>query len=295
MPAHRTEALRPEDRPVDPVADAILDAMADGLLVVDADGTVVFANASALAMLRRAPGELLGTPFGLPIGDRRTLVVGASVPGSTHADAALQPGDRVLEMRVAPVAWNGGTARLLDLRDVTEAVERYRSARTAATYDALTGLPNRTLMMAHLEQALRFARRERTLVAVLFIDLDDFKDVNDGLGHAVGDALLRSVAARLSGVLRAGDGVARLAGDEFTVTLPGLRDRSYAEVVAQKVLEALAVPHDLDGRSVRIGASVGGAVFPTDAENATELLLLADTAMYRAKVHGKDRCVFFGG
>lgn len=282
-----------ETQPPDPILRAMYDAMADGLLVVDAAGTVVFANASAVALLGRDRDALVGRPFGLPIGDRRTLVVGPSLPASSEVERALQPGDRVLEMRVAPMVWQGSVAQLLNVSDVTEAVERYRTARAAAVYDPLTGLPNRTLMTEHLEQALRVARRERTLVALLFIDLDDFKEVNDRWGHAVGDALLRSVATRLSGVLRAGDGVARLAGDEFTVTLPGLRDRSYAELVAQKVLDVLTAPHDLDGLSVRVGASVGCAVFPSDAVQATELLMLADTAMYRAKLHGKDRFEFF--
>ena len=284
-----------EVEPPDPILRAMYDAMADGLLVVDAAGAVVVANASALALLGRDRSALVGAPFGLPIGDRRTLVVGAAMPASHDVDRALQPGERVLEMRVAPLVWRGGVAQLLNVSDVTESVERYRTARAAAVYDPLTGLPNRTLMTEHLEQALRVARRERTLVALLFIDLDDFKEVNDRWGHAVGDALLQSIAARLSGVLRDGDGVARLAGDEFTVTLTGLRDPGYVDVVARKVLDALTAPHDLDGRSVRVGASVGAAVFPTDATHATELLMLADTAMYRAKVQGKDRFVAFAG
>lgn len=290
MQAHDLETLPP-----DAILRAMYDAMADGLLVVDSAGTVVFANASAVALLGRDRSALVGRPFGLPIGDRRTLVVGPSLPASSEVERALQPGDRVLEMRVAPMVWQGDVAQLLNVSDVTEAVERYRTARAAAVFDPLTGLPNRTLMSEHLEQALRVARREGSLVALLFIDLDDFKEVNDRWGHAVGDALLRSVAARLSGVLRAGDGVARLSGDEFTVTLPGLGDRSYAELVAQKVLDVLTAPHDLDGQIVRIGASVGCAVFPSDAMQATELLMLADTAMYRAKLHGKDRFEFFGG
>ncbi len=278
-----------EVEPPDPILRAMYDAMADGLLVVDSAGTVVFANASAVALLGRDRSALVGRPFGLPIGDRRTLVVGPSLSVSSEVERALQPGDRVLEMRVAPMVWQGDVAHLLNVSDVTEAVERYRTARAAAVYDPLTGLPNRTLMTEHLEQALRVARRERSLVALLFIDLDDFKEVNDRWGHAVGDALLQSIAGRLNGVLRDGDGVARLAGDEFTVTLTGLRDPGYVEVVAQKVLDALTAPHDLQGRLVRVGASIGAAVFPTDAMQATELLMLADTAMYRAKLHGKNR------
>ena len=281
--------------PPDAILRTMVDAMADGLLVVDADGTVVFANASAVALLGRDRTALVGAPFGLPIGDRRTLVVGATVPASHDMDRALQPGERVLEMRVAPMMWQGGVAQLLNVRDVTEAVERYRTARAAAVFDPLTGLPNRTLMTEHLEQALRVARRERTLVALLFIDLDDFKEVNDRWGHAVGDALLQSIAGRLSGVLRDGDGVARLGGDEFTVTLTGLSDRTYVDVVAHKVLDALTAPHDLAGLAVRVGASVGAAVFPADATHGTELLMLADTAMYRAKLAGKNRFVAFAG
>ena len=166
--------------------------------------------------------------------------------------------------------------------------------RAAAMFDPLTGLPNRTLMTEQLEQALRVARRERSLVALLFVDLDDFKEVNDRWGHAAGDALLQSIAGRLSGVLRDGDGVARLSGDEFIVTITGLRDPGYVDVVAQKVLEAVTAPVELEGRPVRVGASVGSAVFPSDATHATELLMLADTAMYRAKVQGKNRFVPFG-
>jgi diguanylate cyclase (GGDEF)-like protein len=289
---HRYEI---EASPPDPILRAMYDAMADGLVVVDAAGTVLFANASAIALLGRDRDAFVGKPFGLPIGDRRTLVVGASASVSHEADRALQPGDRVLEMRVAPMVWLGGVARLLNVRDVTEAVERYRTARTAAVYDPLTGLANRTLMTEHLAQALRVARRDRTLVALLFIDLDDFKEVNDRWGHAVGDALLRSVAGRLSAVLRDGDGVARLGGDEFTVTLTGVRDPSDVDPVARKALDALAAPHDLDGRTVRISASVGSALFPTDATHGTELVMLADTAMYRAKVEGKNRFLAFAG
>jgi len=284
-----------EVEPPDSILRAMYDAMADGLLVVDSADTVVFANASAMALLGRDGRALVGRSFGLPIGDRRTLVVGPSVPASPEADRTLQPDDRVLEMRVAPMRWQGGVAQLLNISDVTEAVERYRTARAAAVYDPLTGLPNRTLMAEHLEQALRVARRERTLVALLFIDLDDFKEVNDRWGHAMGDALLQSIAERLSGVLRDGDGVARLGGDEFTVTLTALRDHAYVDGVAQKVLDALTAPHDVEGRWLRVGASVGAAVFPVDASDATELLMLADTAMYRAKVQGKNRFVAFAG
>jgi diguanylate cyclase (GGDEF)-like protein len=155
-----------------------------------------------------------------------------------------------------------------------------------ATHDGLTGLPNRTLYADRLERALAHARRTDKPVAVLFIDLDRFKDVNDTFGHAAGDVLLTAVAQRLVRCCRSEDTVARLAGDEFAILLPHMTASSDAIVVAQRVLDLLADPVTVAGERVRVGGSVGIAVYPEDGTTTDELLASADAAMYRAKETG---------
>ncbi len=261
---------------------SLVDALPDGVVVVDAQGVVRFANPAAAAMLGVAPERLVGALFGAPIADRHAVHVDLVAPG-------MAP--RVVEMRVAPIDWDGSKARVLALRDITEATRDFERAELAATHDALTGLANRTLMAAHLEQAMRLACRDGHYVGLLYVDLDHFKDVNDRCGHETGDALLCSIAQRLTSLLRHGDGVARMGGDEFTVTLIGLTTPDYAATVAAKVLDELGRRHDLNGHELVVTASVGLAVFPDHAEDVAGLLRRADEALYRAKGHGKGRFV----
>jgi len=154
--------------------------------------------------------------------------------------------------------------------------------------DALTGLPNRQLFNDRLNMALAQAYRQLGKVALLFLDLDGFKAVNDQLGHDYGDLLLKQVAERLKGCVRNSDTVARLGGDEFTIIL-GIRDRQDAEMVAQKLLATVRAPYDLNGQVVdRIGTSIGIALYPQDGSQAADLIKKADNAMYAAKQGGKN-------
>ncbi len=162
-----------------------------------------------------------------------------------------------------------------------------------ASYDQLTGLPNRILFRDRLDRALGRARRNGGRVGLLFLDLDGFKLVNDTLGHTLGDQLLQEVAARFRQILREGDSVARLSGDEFTIVLSDLGEANDAGIVAQKVLDSLAEPFHIDGQEVFTSASIGIAVFPEDGADAEELVKHADTAMYRAKDQGKNTHQFF--
>jgi len=162
-----------------------------------------------------------------------------------------------------------------------------------AHYDPLTELPNRVLFQKHLGEALSRRSRKGDHLAVHFIDLDRFKTVNDTLGHPLGDALLRIAAERLRGCVRDGDTVARLGGDEFAVVQTGLTDLTGATRLAQRVVEAMAAPFDLQGHQVMIGASVGVSVAPSDGEDADELLKKADMALYRAKADGRGAFHFF--
>ncbi|NRF68103.1 diguanylate cyclase [Aquincola sp. S2] len=163
-----------------------------------------------------------------------------------------------------------------------------------AQFDALTGLPNRTLFLDRFEQTLTVGQRSAWCLGVLFVDLDHFKAVNDTLGHAAGDRLLVQVAHRLKACVRAGDTVGRLSGDEFAIVLAPLGRREDAALVAQKVVEALAQPFVLESEVARISASVGIALFPGDGSDAAALLYKADAAMYQAKEAGRNLFRIFG-
>ncbi len=165
--------------------------------------------------------------------------------------------------------------------------------RFQANYDSLTKLPNRTLFMDRLSHALSRGRRDRSRVAVLFLDLDRFKKVNDTLGHNAGDKLLQQAARRLADCVRETDTVARLGGDEFTVILPDLHNAHNTELVARKMLQCLAEPFVIDSAEMLVTGSLGITVFPDDGKDAETLLKNADTAMYKSKEAGRNTFRFF--
>jgi diguanylate cyclase (GGDEF)-like protein/PAS domain S-box-containing protein len=178
-------------------------------------------------------------------------------------------------------------------RDVSERKRAEEVILHQAYHDILTDLPNRTLFKDRLGMAMVQARRKRAELAVMFIDLDRFKLVNDTLGHVKGDELLQQVAARLLECLRKGDTLARQGGDEFTVVLPELGAREDARIVADKFLERLQMPFDLDGHQVHISASIGIAIYPVHGESIDALLRNADIAMYQVKAEGKNGHAFY--
>jgi len=178
-------------------------------------------------------------------------------------------------------------------QDITSQREMQERLMHLAHFDALTGLPNRTLCFDRLQQALAQARRKNWIASFLFIDLDRFKNVNDTLGHLAGDELLRQVAARLSQCVRVGDTVARLGGDEFGMILSDLAKAYDASLVAKKVIEALARPFDLGGYEAFVTASVGIASFPGDSDDSEALIKNADAAMFRAKLIGRNNFQFY--
>lgn len=187
------------------------------------------------------------------------------------------------------IPWEGGRfVRLQIATDITELKEAQSRFQHLATHDPLTQLPNRRLFDDRLRHALVLARRVQSRVALLFLDIDGFKAVNDSLGHQAGDELLREVAARLLGAVRDSDTVARISGDEFAVILEKTRDPDTDREVAERVRCALRQPCRLFGTQQGLSASIGIARFPEDARGTEELLRLADQAMYRAKSGGKD-------
>ena len=176
--------------------------------------------------------------------------------------------------------------------DITSRKQDEERLSYQANHDPLTRLPNRTLFQERLSRALTRANRSQSKVALLFIDLDYFKQVNDTLGHLAGDILLQQVAERLTACVRQGDTVARLAGDEFTVILEDIAEAHDGAVVAHKILTSLATPFDLQGREAHISSSIGVALYPGDAGDPQSLVKLADAAMYRVKHQGRNACRF---
>ncbi|HUF21007.1 MAG TPA: EAL domain-containing protein, partial [Burkholderiales bacterium] len=178
-------------------------------------------------------------------------------------------------------------------RDITELKVSEARISYLATRDPLTELPNRLLFNDRLEQGTINARRSGEAVGVLFIDLDRFKNINDSLGHHVGDLLLREVSQRMSACLRGGDTIARLGGDEFVIALEHLRKAEDAAQVAEKIVRSLARPVEVAGNSLSTSCSIGISIFPEDGDDASTLMKNADTAMYHAKEKGRNNFQFF--
>lgn len=284
-----------------PIArDLVIEQMSDAVLVLDDDRLVIDINPAAeqLVDCRRAAalgvsaGELLrAVPEVRALLDQSSerparieLQLATRDRGLLHFDAV---GSRL------PSRASHTSGFLLVLRDVTDRKRLDSELQRLAHFDTLTSLPNRKLFMDRLGQALARARRDGTPLAVLFCDLDGFKRINDTLGHAHGDDLLREVAARLSQRTRDGDTVARFGGDEYTVVLSQLTRAGDAALVARKLLTGLTAPLQLGGMHMQVTGSIGIAIWPRDGNDAETLVRCADLAMYRAKALGPNELAFF--
>ena len=193
------------------------------------------------------------------------------------------------EVRVFPLG--GGVS--VYLRDITETKQAEEKIRAMAFYDKLTGLPNRTLLLDRLSHALGRRRRSRERCAVLFVDLDAFKDINDSLGHEAGDEVLRETAKRLSACIRDSDTAARLGGDEFVILLEGFDQPDNIHTVTHRILLSVNQEIPLEDQTVRVTASIGVSFFPEDGETVEQLLKAADTAMYHSKKRGRNTYQFY--
>ncbi len=267
----------------------------DVILIVNDDATVRYATPSAQAVFGSSV-ELTGRhlPELLDPQDRdRVIRTLTTLRNSGRQEAhdhwwVVREGARIeVEVRCRDLRQDRTVGGLVvTLRDVTEQRQLEHELTQRAFHDSLTGLPNRTLLLERTERALLRSRRESTITCLLFIDLDDFKIVNDTLGHSVGDRLLCAVGQRLSWTLRRTDTAARLGGDEFAVLMEDAKQPLDAELLAAQVIQALNRPFQLADESVSISASVGVAT-ARDSPNAEELLALADLALYAAKASGK--------
>ena len=274
----------------------------EAVLVLDGEGRVLRLNRVAEDLFRIIREDALGRHW------REVLAMGGQVPDEWPATKTLRKSGRFKLNTVLPgvpgrfelsfsaiLGRRNGKGFLLMVVDVTEKLQAEERIRDLAFHDALTGLPNRLLLSDRLEQAIATADRNSSKVGVLFLDLDNFKNVNDTFGHKVGDELLKQVGKRLGACLRSNDTLARYAGDEFVAVLMDLKDPTEAANIASRMLESVAEPFDMAGKSARIGVSIGIAVYPEDGAEPNTLLNHADTAMYRAKGRGKNSFWFADG
>jgi diguanylate cyclase (GGDEF)-like protein/PAS domain S-box-containing protein len=273
---------------------SMLESIGDAFYAIDRNWRITYANRKAAAFIGMEPERMIGSMVLDLVPEL------AASPAFAHYRRAMQtrqqsffetywkPSAAWLEVRIYP----NDDGLSVYLHDITARKEAEQRLEQLATHDTLTGLPNRALLHQRLQQMLELSPRDAS-IAVLFIDLDGFKGVNDSLGHKAGDTLLREVATRLSAALRPSDVVARMGGDEFVVAAHCSSRRGSAAAISEKLLQTLALPLELDAQEVFIGASIGISMYPEDG-NSNELLLQnADTAMYRAKAAGRNRYCFF--
>ena len=266
------------------------------LWAIDRDGVFVLSRGAGLKALGLQPDEVVGksvyeyyADFPEIIGDIRRVLSGEALVSTRWV------GELAFEIQYSPLRDEAGkvTGAIGVAADVTERKQSEDQLAFLANFDPVTELPNRYLFHDRLSQAMRSADRSQERVALLFIDLDHFKTVNDSLGHAAGDELLKQVAKRLNSVVRAGDTVSRLGGDEFTIILESVHDDADAARVAQQLLDQGARPYRLLEADIYITPSIGIAVYPLDGESVESLVMNADAAMYRAKEGGRNNFQFF--
>jgi diguanylate cyclase (GGDEF)-like protein/PAS domain S-box-containing protein len=278
----------------------IFEASPIGIVMLDvATRRFLRVNDAFCAMLGRSRESLLATDVADVLHpDERAELMAA--PGNAEAELALA-GDRRFLHENGHVVWGrvntsvvaddagNDSWTLAEIEDITERHAAEQKLVHLATHDSLTALPNRHVVLDRLQQAILGLRRRKGIVGLLFLDLDRFKQVNDSLGHAAGDALLREVAARLTATVRPTDTVSRLGGDEFVVLASGLRDSTEAIELAARVQEAVSRPVFLQGRRFDVSTSIGVALATSPGQRPDDLLQAADTAMYQAKARGRAR------
>jgi diguanylate cyclase (GGDEF)-like protein/PAS domain S-box-containing protein len=289
-------------------AQVTLDCIGDAVICTDIAGEVTFLNVAAQNLTGWSEKEAAGKPVTDVLQILATTAdSNATQPATSLVQVATQrlPADGVLvrrdgvkipiETSVAPIHNRArrATGAVIVLRDVSAARAMSLRMIHSTEHDFLTGLPNRKLMNDRIEQAIALARRNSKRVAVLFLDLDGFKHINDSLGHSIGDKLLQSIGRRLVDCGRTTDTVSRQGGDEFVVLLSAVQRSEDAAIAASRILTSVAEAHSVDEHELHVTTSIGVSVYPEDGEDAETLIKNADTAMYQAKENGRQSYQYF--
>ena len=290
------ELYRHESGRLHQQAMSVFNNTRDGILITDADRNIIAINKAFTSITGYTEDEAIGKNHDKEFYQK----LWESVLTLDHWQGELW--NRRRDGELIPV-WQTITV----VRDKEGRIENYTSVfsdisaikqyeerlQHAAHHDALTGLANRLLFGIHLDHSLQKSKRNNEQFALLFLDLDGFKAVNDSLGHSAGDELLQQIASRIKSCVRDEDTAARFGGDEFTVILEGIHQATDAELVAAKLINAIAEPILIGGQSVCVSTSIGISLFPEDAEDGNGLMHAADTAMFRAKNRGKNNYRLF--
>lgn len=271
--------------------------------VLDREGRVLYANSAMANSYGMRPQDIEGTrvadldpEFAEEVEQQIDAVTSTGRATCGDFTMSTSQGDvHVIETMFAPILDDNGVvdAIAVNSRDITERKSWERALWKHANHDHVTGVPNRRLLMDRLEQDIRMTRRNRGLLALLYIDLDSFKEASDRLGYEAGDELLQQVAERIASCIRETDTVARMGGDEFTVILMDAGDRRRVEAVARAILTRLSRPYTVRDEIAHVGASIGIGLYPEHGESVDDLLTSSDRAMYAAKQAGGDRVSFF--
>src|SRR5450755_3233044 len=290
-------------------AQVTLNSIADSVTCTDVFGNINFLNRVAQKMCgwtsEEAAGRSLSEVFRIidsatrqPVRDPLRMAVKQDKPVGLYVDRILVRRDGVeypIESSGAPIRDRAGriVGMVIVFHDVSAARAMSVLMTHSAQHDVVTGLPNRVLLNDRITQAIVLARRNENPLAVMFLDLDHFKNINDSLGHAIGDNLLQSVSRRLLASVRKSDTVSRQGGDEFVILLSETTNPEDAATSAKKILLSLSGPHSIGGQDLFIDGSIGISVYPGDGEDAETLIKNADTAMYHAKERGRNNFQFF--
>ncbi|MHA7852983.1 diguanylate cyclase domain-containing protein [Marinobacter shengliensis] len=299
----RDQALAKSRRTLQ-LAERVIESSFEGIMVTDKDVRIEFVNPAFTQLTGYSPEEVIGrTPELLSSGRHdaefyKRMWQSLTTHGYWRGEIwnRRKTGELYLELLTITAITDdhGQTTHYAGLfTDITQNRKNEEQIRQLAYYDALTGVPNRRLLEDRLEHAIRHAHRKDMLLAVMFIDLDQFKEVNDTLGHAVGDELLLQFTTRVRDYLREDDTLARLGGDEFIVLLPELDKLSDVIQVAERLIELNRNPYRINNDSIQIGSSIGISLYPEDGTTVQELLHGADIAMYRSKRDGRNQYHLF--
>lgn len=291
------------------MAQITLDAIGDAVLVVDPRGKVIYLNTVAETMTGWPREEALGRPIEqvffifdgvtrerAPSPSQRAIDENRIVELALGSVLIRRDGiDLAIEDSAAPIHNRQGrtVGAVIVFHDARQSVPEIKRMSHQAQHDFLTGLPNRMLLRERLTQAIGMAGRHSKTIALLFLDLDYFKQINDSYGHGVGDHLLQEIAAEINECVRATDTVSRHGGDEFVILLTEIEEQQDAAQVAEKVLAQFAAPRFIDGHELTVTMSIGIATYPDNGLDAEALMTAADSAMYASKNNGRNSYQFF--